>query len=197
MTNEIALDSAIDLIIEKFNFPPTRIVYKTLTLKEFLKALFNRSIPTFASSMVKNREAIFKFIPSGSNLLKYLLEQINYKVCSNCLRILSLNSFPENVGKLYSQCKECKQKKSKLHYEQNKSDYFAKDANRRAQKLHATPKWAQLEQIKQFYKNKPEGYHVDHIIPLQSKLVCGLHVLENLQYLPATENLKKSNKFEV
>jgi len=35
MTNEIALDSAIDLIIEKFNFPPTRIVYKTLTLKEF------------------------------------------------------------------------------------------------------------------------------------------------------------------
>ena len=58
----------------------------------------------------------------------------------------------------------------------------------------ATPAWANLGAIKEFYKNKPDGHHVDHIIPLQGKDVCGLHVLENLQYLTAEENLRKGNR---
>ena len=60
----------------------------------------------------------------------------------------------------------------------------------------ATPPWADLEAIKEFYKNCPEGCEVDHIIPLQGKNVCGLHILENLQYLSITENRRKSNKYE-
>ncbi len=70
------------------------------------------------------------------------------------------------------------------------------NALRRARQLQATPAWADLEAIKEFYLNRPEGYHVDHIIPLCHPNVCGLHVLENLQYLPAEDNLKKNNRWD-
>lgn len=69
-----------------------------------------------------------------------------------------------------------------------------KEALHRAILLQATPKWSNLVKIAEIYENCPEGFHVDHIIPLKGKTVCGLHVPENLQYLPAGENLKKSNK---
>ena len=58
----------------------------------------------------------------------------------------------------------------------------------------ATPKWSDKSAVNRFLDGCPEGHHIDHIVPLRGKSVCGLHVLENLQYLPAQENLKKSNK---
>lgn len=61
-------------------------------------------------------------------------------------------------------------------------------------KLKRTPLWANLDNIKEIYKNCPDGFHVDHIVPLQGKNVSGLHVENNLQYLPAIDNLKKSNR---
>jgi hypothetical protein len=72
----------------------------------------------------------------------------------------------------------------------------AKEAKRRASKLHATPNWADLSQIQKIYDNCPKGFHVDHIVPLKGRIVSGLHVPWNLQHLSAEENHKKSNKFE-
>lgn len=72
-----------------------------------------------------------------------------------------------------------------------------------ARKLHATPSWADHGKILGFYqeaaiRSAETGFphHVDHIVPLRGKNVCGLHWEENLQVLSAPDNMKKSNSFE-
>jgi hypothetical protein len=93
--------------------------------------------------------------------------------------------------------KEKERERRKSNYYKNKAYSRAGVAKRKAAKLNQTPKWADLKGIQKFYENCPEGHEVDHIIPLQGKNVRGLHVLENLQYLPIFENRKKSNKFKL
>jgi hypothetical protein len=78
---------------------------------------------------------------------------------------------------------------------ENKNLINALTAKRRASQKHATPKWVNLEDIKTIYQSCPEGYVVDHIVPLTNKAVCGLHVPWNLQYLTPSENSSKGNKF--
>lgn len=74
----------------------------------------------------------------------------------------------------------------------------ARAAKRRAAKIKATPQWADLDEIKNVYlEAKYFGMHVDHIIPLQGKTVCGLHVWDNLQLLDPVENLRKGNRFAI
>ena len=73
-------------------------------------------------------------------------------------------------------------------------------AHRRAAKLRAVPSWANHFFIQEIYdlarrRTKATGikWHVDHIVPLQSNLVCGLHVEHNLQVIPSRDNQKKNN----
>lgn len=58
------------------------------------------------------------------------------------------------------------------------------------------PAWADLQAINFFYECCPAGCHVDHTIPMNGQMVSGLHVAENLQWLPASENLVKGNSYD-
>lgn len=71
-------------------------------------------------------------------------------------------------------------------------------AMRRSLKSKATPRWLtvnDLAEIEKIYLKASElDLDVDHIVPLQGKTVCGLHVPWNLQLLTPTENKIKSNR---
>jgi hypothetical protein len=89
---------------------------------------------------------------------------------------------------------------------QNVAKVNANCMKRHAQKLNATPSWLTEDDhwlIEEAYdlaklRTKMFGFvwHVDHVIPLRGKTVCGLHVPINLQVIPATENCSKRNSFK-
>lgn len=73
-------------------------------------------------------------------------------------------------------------------------------AVRRRKLDQATPCWANKAAMLAVYEqaqllNDETGieHHVDHIYPINSDEVCGLHCEDNLQILTATENVRKSN----
>lgn len=73
----------------------------------------------------------------------------------------------------------------------------------RAAKIRATPAWVNRQDVEPIYEQaiiqtRETGiqHHVDHIVPLRGRNVCGLHVSWNLQVIPATENFSKSNRFD-
>jgi len=83
----------------------------------------------------------------------------------------------------------------------NKDYSCFKKKLRECRKQMATPFWADLNAMKVIYRNARlltevtgEKYHVDHIIPLHGKNVCGLHWEGNLQILLASINIGKANK---
>ncbi|MDZ4253209.1 MAG: hypothetical protein U1A72_11645 [Sulfuritalea sp.] len=75
---------------------------------------------------------------------------------------------------------------------------------KRARKMKAMPPWTDADEIGRIYATAKElekldgiKRHVDHEIPLKHDKVCGLHVPANLRIIPATENMKKGNRFHV
>jgi hypothetical protein len=75
--------------------------------------------------------------------------------------------------------------------------------SRRRKHREATPQWLTSKhkaEIRELYriaitttKITGEAYVVDHIVPLRSDVVCGLHVPWNLRVTTREENLLKSN----
>lgn len=81
--------------------------------------------------------------------------------------------------------------------------FNAARVNRRnASKRNATPKWANQELIAKLYAEAAVmtaktgvTFHVDHIVPMQSKIVCGLHCESNLRVIPGKDNQSKGNRY--
>jgi hypothetical protein len=144
----------------------------------------------------------------GQTWKHWLISQSDYKRCCTCNNFklkIDFNKEKSRYDNLSSKCRDCAKDSSAENYKNNQSYFIeyrathdseqrARTAKRRAAKLQRTPKWADLKAIQLVYKLCPEGYHVDHIYPLQGEFVSGLHVENNLQYLTEKENLKKGNK---
>ena len=146
------------------------------------------------------------------------------KTCSACGQTLPLSSFPvrkaSRDGLGYS-CRDCKNAQNKNHYDNNKEDHYARNRRVLAARKARDPAWAnawnvwkKMKEAKRvapwakfsdtvrFYREARElttrtgiRHEVDHIIPLRSKIVTGLHCVENLQVLTAAANVAKGASF--
>lgn len=103
-----------------------------------------------------------------------------------------------------AQNKDKKSANYKRWQQNNRGSVNAYNSKRRADEKAATPSWADLDKIKSLYNvahyfDWISGgfvkHHVDHIVPLRGKNVCGLHVEHNLQILIDKDNLRKSNNY--
>lgn len=89
-----------------------------------------------------------------------------------------------------------KVRRIKAEWKRRNPEYVTADAaKRRAIKLQAIPSWANENAILAIYEAaRANSLSVDHIVPLRSPLVCGLHCEANLQLLPLVDNISKNNR---
>ena len=151
----------------------------------------------------------YKYCSICKKLLKIIEFSPSENRCKKCNSIRKQEYYIKNTEKIALYNKE---------YRENNRDYYknwkkvnkdkvnASTRYRQAAKIKRTPSWLTEKDklmMQEFYslakeKEKCTGikWHVDHIIPLQGKLVSGLHVPINLQVITAKDNLSKSNKYQ-
>ncbi len=129
--------------------------------------------------------------------------------CKICRKKRNAKWFSENRKRHNIMMKDWYQKNRDKHLQDSKDRYCADKAyalskyyKRSIRTKIATPSWADQKTIAEFYRiakhlEKTIGgkWEVDHIVPIQSNLVCGLHVQTNLQVIPAEQNRQKSNSY--
>jgi hypothetical protein len=106
----------------------------------------------------------------------------------------------KNVGKVG---RDVVNQRNRQYRKAAPSAYAEYDAKKRAKRLKRHVVWADRSRVEKFYEEAKslqqatgKSYHVDHVIPLLGKNVCGLHNEFNLRVIPAMTNLKKGNKYD-
>jgi hypothetical protein len=106
----------------------------------------------------------------------------------------------EHGREWYARNAESQRKRTLDRAKETPEVYAEYAAKRRADERKATPPWADRQAIAAVYREARkrreagEDVHVDHVVPLTSELVCGLHVEHNLEIIPAFDNRSKKNR---
>ena len=141
--------------------------------------------------------------------------------CKECTSERLAKYYAENRASILAKAKERgprvgaarslnKEKRAAYMREYNKS-YRAENSHIRASrqskyrssKHAATPKWCDEQLVNSIFAfarflslaTFGEKYHVDHIVPIRSNIVCGLHCPGNLRIITGIENSSKGNRW--
>jgi hypothetical protein len=142
-----------------------------------------------------------------------VIETAAVKHCADCGQVKPVENFSRDASRKSGRaafCKPCLSARASAWDRRNRdrraargerwrkanlAHYAAKEALRRAAVIRAVPKWADLDAIDRIYQQAEESrMTVDHIVPLRSPLVCGLHCEANLQVVDGVWNSKKGNR---
>jgi hypothetical protein len=160
-----------------------------------------------------------KVCRSSTSLKKYYENHEAGKARLKVAHAKRIANSPNFYAERYEKYKEQDLARAKLAYQANAEKRKAKQrlwskTNRgianalskryKLKKAKATPLWLTLEQLynmqctykvaAQLSETSSQKWHVDHIVPIRGKDVCGLHVPWNLQLLPAKMNMQKGNR---
>jgi hypothetical protein len=146
-----------------------------------------------AKSAIRRKEKIVGWLWKNRDILR---EKTNARRAANRSQHLATNrAWAEKNPKKVTASRADWAKRNSAHVS-------AYSFSRRAASKRAMPEWADRKKIAMFYqKAKAESarlgsaIHVDHIVPMQSPIVCGLHNEFNLQLLPKAENQSKGNRW--
>lgn len=132
------------------------------------------------------------------------------KHCYKCKTVKLRTEFYKDKSKsdgLEGLCKKCSGEKKKDWAKRNPEKEYSRWLRRQVAKAQRAVKWDKeltdlvteegLNLCKRLEQLTKVQWHLDHVIPLRGEKVSGLHVWNNFQVLPAVENMKKGNKFNV
>lgn len=124
------------------------------------------------------------------------------KDCLKCKANRALQYYHDNHEKekqsrrnRYANNPEPQRKRIRKYNQDNRGKVKLKRILRKQSVERATPNWADMKTIQKIYHDCPLDHEVDHIVPINGKTVCGLHIPNNLQYLTKSENCSKGNRF--
>lgn len=140
------------------------------------------------------------------------------KRCTKCGAVKPLPVFKldKRNGKRVNTCNQCRGLQNKLNRDPVKQkayqrEYYLKNRQKRINRARersdkerrATPlwvKWWSIQELREKARKETKAtgvqHHIDHIIPIDHPLVCGLNVPWNIRVVTADINLSKQNTWE-
>ena len=154
--------------------------------------------------------------------MPYMFSDKTCSLCGESDKLFRYRWHGQNKSHLFvSRCADCEKRLTKEHQQKNRaywrelnrksySNWSPEQKEKRNKQSYLRHKRTRVrsrgDELTEFVfseaydlakiREKVFGFkwHIDHIIPLNGKRVSGLHVWNNLQVIPAVENLSKGNK---